>query len=428
MTAIPSRQRNRLLAALLCGVGAAALLPLSAVYGARSLLTSSTGSRVDDTAALKIPATPAAMLASVNDVNQVTSLSVFVLDPSGVGGTVISLPVGSRAEQVGVENPRRIADSYAIAGLEGLTLEVEGLLDITFGIAETMNAEQLTNAFSGLGEVQVTFDVPLVNTSVEMPPPPTTVRSSQTTIAPEPIVRDNEVYPAGPATLSATELPIVLLAQRLNEPESVRLPRIKSMWEGVAASASAAAAGSESPTVGATPGAPQDLADFMDRVFSGRMQVWQMSYATLSGADNPASLDLYALDVFEVRMIMASVAPSSLSVSSELIAVQLDSPFNDANVTRSAVERLSAVGLSVALIREITAIPEVETIFFYSDGAIVEVAQRQLEEVIGPTSFQPIKEVVEGIAARVVLGQAFVDFLAQNPTIPTTVPVAEDES
>jgi hypothetical protein len=86
------------------------------------------------------------------------------------------------------------------------------------------------------------------------------------------------------------------------------------------------------------------------------------------------------------------------------------------------------VGLSVALIREITAIPEVETIFFYSDGAIVEVAQRQLEEVIGPTSFQPIKEVVEGIAARVVLGQAFVDFLAQNPTIPTTVPVAEDES
>jgi hypothetical protein len=428
MTAFPSRQRNRLLGALLCGIGAAALLPLSAVYGARSLLTSSSGSRVDESAALKIPATPAAMLASVNDVNQVTSLTAFVLDPSGMGGTVISFPVGSRAEQVGTENPRRVGDSYAIAGLEGLTLEVEGLLDVTFGITETMNAEQLANAFSGLGDVQVTFDVPLVNTSVEMPPPPTTVRSSQTTIPPEPIVRDNEVYPAGTSTLSANELPIVLLAQRLNEPESVRLPRIKSMWDGVAASANAAVTGSEPATVGATQDTPQDLAGFMNRVFSGRMQVWQMSFAALSGADNPASIDLYALDVFEVRMIMASVAPSSLSVSSELIAVQLDSPFNDANVTRSAVERLSAVGLSVALIREVATPPEDKTIFYYSDGAIVEVAQRQLEEVIGPTSFQPIAEAVEGIAARVVLGQTFVDFLVQNPPIPTTVPASGDES
>jgi hypothetical protein len=127
-------------------------------------------------------------------------------------------------------------------------------------------------------------------------------------------------------------------------------------------------------------------------------------------------------------MIMASVAPSSLSVSSELIAVQLDSPFNDANVTRSAVERLSAVGLSVALIREVATPPEDKTIFYYSDGAIVEVAQRQLEEVIGPTSFQPIAEAVEGIAARVVLGQTFVDFLVQNPPIPTTVPASGDES
>jgi len=428
MTAIPSRQRNRLLAAFLCGIGAAALLPLSVVYGARSLLTSSSGSRVDDSAALKIPATPAAMLASVNDINQVTSLTVFVLDPTGVGGTVISLPVGSRAEQVGTENPRRVGDSYAVAGLEGLALEVEGLLDVTFGVTETMNAEQLAVAFSGLPEVQVTFDVPLINTSVEMPPPPTTVRASATTVAPEPIVRDNEVYPAGTATLGPDELPIVLLAQRLNEPESVRLPRIKSMWEGVAVAVGAQTESTDSSGAVVGQAIPQDLTTFMDRVMSGRMQVWQMGYAPLEGEDNPTGVDLYALDIFEVRMIMASVAPSSLSVSSELISVQLDSPFNDANITRSAVERLSYVGLSVALIREIATTPDAKTVFFYSDGAIVEVAQRQLEEVIGPTSFQPIKQAVEGIAARVVLGQSFVDFLVQDPPLPTTVPPAQDES
>jgi hypothetical protein len=59
---------------------------------------------------------------------------------------------------------------------------------------------------------------------------------------------------------------------------------------------------------------------------------------------------------------------------------------------------------------------------------ILAISDRQLEEVIGPTSFQPITQAVEGIAARVVLGQSFVDFLAQNPPLPTTIPSDEDES
>ena len=41
MTAIPKRQRRRLVAAALCGVGAACLLPIGVVLGARSLLDSS---------------------------------------------------------------------------------------------------------------------------------------------------------------------------------------------------------------------------------------------------------------------------------------------------------------------------------------------------------------------------------------------------
>ena len=113
MTAIPSRQRNRMLAALACGIASACLLPVGGVIGARSLLNSSGGKRVDDSGALLIPATPAALLATVNDINQVTSLTAFVLDPSGVGGTIISLPVGARAESIGQQSPHRIADTFA---------------------------------------------------------------------------------------------------------------------------------------------------------------------------------------------------------------------------------------------------------------------------------------------------------------------------
>ena len=427
MTAIPSKQRKMLIGALLSGVMAAALLPIGAVFGARALLTSSSGSNVDDDSALKIPSTPAAMLATVNDVGHVTSLTTFVLDPSGVGGTIISLPVGSRAEQAGEGPARRIGDSFVLAGLEALTLEVEGLLDVSLSTAEALNVQQLSEAFAGLPDAEVTFDVPLINTSLEMPDPAstTTVRGSATTVEPQPIARDNEVYPAGARTLAASEFPIVLLAQRLNEPESARLPRIKSLWEGIARATLAAQTESEPATDAAD--VPTTVIEFMKRVFAGRIQVWQMSHALVEGEANPSNSDVYALDPFEVRMIMASVAPSSLSLPADAIPVQLDSPFNDANVTRAAVERLASVGLSVALIRETAETPEKNTIFYYSDQVIVDVAERQLESVIGMVNFQQLRQSVEGIGAHVVLGESFKEFVNANPVIPTTTIAQGDQ-
>ena len=425
MTAIPSKQRRMLLGAFLSGLAALALLPIGVVFGARSLLTSSTGSNVGSDAALKIPSTPAALLATVNDVGLVTSLTAFVLDPTGVGGTVISLPVGSRAEQLGEVQARRIGDSYVLAGMEALTLDVEGVLDVSFSLAESLTLDQVSEAFAGLPDAEVNFDVPLVNTSMEVPDPATTTTvrgATSTTAEPQLIARDNEVYPAGQRTLTASEFPVVLFAQRQNEPESVRMPRIKSLWEGIAKTSVA----DQATSTTLPQGEPSGLVEFMQRIFQGRMQVWQMSHVLIEGDENPIGSDVYALDPFEVRMIMASVAPSSLSLPGESIPVQLDSPFNDANVTRAAVERLSAAGLAVALIRETASTPEKNTTFFYSDQVIVEIAERQLETVIGAVNFEKLKQPVEGIGAHVVIGTAFRDFVAANPVVPTTTTIVEE--
>jgi hypothetical protein len=72
------------------------------------------------------------LLATVNEVNTLTSLTAFVLDPSGVGGTIISIPVGARAESIGQQSPHRIADTFAQSGVEAMLLEAEGALDVTF--------------------------------------------------------------------------------------------------------------------------------------------------------------------------------------------------------------------------------------------------------------------------------------------------------
>lgn len=432
MTAIVSRQRKRLLAATLCGIGAACLLPIGGVYGARTLLNSSGGNNVDASGALKIPATPAALLVTFNDVNVATSLTVFVLDPSGAGGTIVSIPVGARAEIMGNETPRRVGDAFTQAGLPVLQLDVEGLLDVSFSVVGAVSATDITNVFSMLPTVDVTFDVPMINTSLVMPDPATTTtvkrRSSETTLPPQPIATDTEVFPAGTQTLTADQMTLTLMAQKLGEPESTRLPRIKSLWAGIASAVGTGLPPEQlqlSPT--STPGeVPTDIGTFMRRVFAGPVQVWQLSAQPLSGADNPALLDLYALDRFEVLMIMASVAPSSLSLPSGSLAIQVDSSLNDANITRAVVERLNYIGASVVLIRELTDTPPQQTLFRYSDVAMVELARIGLEAVLGSLKYEQLKKPVEGISAQIVIGQDFVNFLGSSPALPPTT-IAADE-
>ena len=186
------------MAAALCGLGAACLLPVGVVFGAKSLLGASGGQNVDSSGALKIPSTPAALLATVNDVNDVTSLTAFVLNTTGVGGTIISLPVGTRADVIANQDPHRLGDTYAQAGMEALLLDAEGALDVTFSVAAAVSANDLTGVFSVLPPINVNFELPVITSNFVMPDPASTttvkLKPTETTLPPQPVPVDNEVF------------------------------------------------------------------------------------------------------------------------------------------------------------------------------------------------------------------------------------------
>ena len=423
-----------MLAALACGIASACLLPIGGVIAARSLLNSSGGKRVDDSGALLIPATPAALLATVNDINQVTSLTAFVLAPSGIGGTIISLPVGTRAESIGGQAPHRIGDTYAQAGVEGLLLEAEGALDVTFSVVGAVVRNDLAGVFSMLPPIPVNFETPVVNTAMVMPDPATTTtiksrssRSTETTLPPQPTAVDTELFAAGEQTLTGDQAALLLYAQKSGEPELDRLARIKAMWNGVATAVSTGLSAEVAQFDPALVGTelPNEIGAFMRRVFGGPIQVWQLSAQPLVGADNPLGIDVYSLDRFEVLMIMASVAPSSLSIANDTLAVQVDNPFNDANITRAIVERLSYLNVTVALIRNLTISPQQKTVIKTTTVIADELKKIGLDGVVGPISYGKWKDPVQGIGAQIILGQDFVDFLASAPALPPTT-VATD--
>ncbi|HEY4609519.1 MAG TPA: hypothetical protein VIH06_09955, partial [Ilumatobacteraceae bacterium] len=79
MTALPGRRRRNTLLALAAGVVAAILMPLLVYVGAVAISNSEAGENAlsDVPPEQAFPQTPTGMLATVNDSNELTSVTVF---------------------------------------------------------------------------------------------------------------------------------------------------------------------------------------------------------------------------------------------------------------------------------------------------------------------------------------------------------------
>lgn len=424
MTAIPSRQRALLRKALFASLGASLLLPIGVVSGARSILGSSAGRNVDN-AVVPMPNTPTALLATVNDVNEITTLTAFVLDQSGAGGTIVSLPVGAAVEALPSETPRRLGDSFGIAGIEGVRLDAEGILDATISVVGVAGPTDFANLLSVVPQISVTFDAPVVNSTLAPPDPATTTtvksRSTTTTVAPPLVQTDTEVLAAGEQVLVPDQVVAALNARRIGDPESARLPRVKAIWESIAATVGSGLSFDQAGVSGPDGTTPPDVGVFLRRILTGPIQVRQLTATPIAPEGMPAGLDLYGLDPVEIRVILASVAPSSLTIGADMMAAELVLSIDDANLAYEAVKRLDYVGIAVALIRlsESDTLEET-TIIRHVDKSVIDTGRALIESVAGPFKSRTLKRPVDGTDAQITLGQSYLDFVAGNPNLPET--------
>ena len=411
MTAIPSRRHNRTVAAFLCGLLGMVMLPSGLALAANSLLHSTDGDSVDSKNVMKIPSTPAALLAVVDGNGFVASLQMIALAPGGRGGTIVSIPVGAASVVAAGEAPRRLGDAFLLNGIDGLTTDVEGLLNVTFTAKAAVTEVEMAAMLAGERDVNVEIDR-AVNTLL-----PTGIQ---------------EILPAGKHTLTSAQVAGILASNQAGAPESDRLPIIKSLWVGIAGAGLNIATTTTEVVGTATTLAPAlTVQDFLQRTLTGEVQVWQFAANAIpEGELNPTNSDMYALDKAEVIMVVASVAPSSVSSLYAAINVQIDSAFTDATITREAVLRLSILGVNVVLVREVTGEPVAETVVQYSDDP-VRAEVESYSSIFGPLTPKRVTQQVEGVDARIVLGTNFRDFIAGQPSgggITTSTSIAVDES
>ena len=411
MTAIPSRRHNRTVAAFLCGLLGMVMLPSGLALAANSLLHSTDGDSVDSKNVMKIPSTPAALLAVVDGNGFVASLQMIALAPGGRGGTIVSIPVGAASVVAAGEAPRRLGDAFLLNGIDGLTTDVEGLLNVTFTAKAAVTEVEMAAMLAGERDVNVEIDR-AVNTLL-----PTGIQ---------------EILPAGKHALTSAQVAGILASNQAGAPESDRLPIIKSLWVGIAGAGLNIATTTTEVVGTATTLAPAlTVQDFLQRTLTGEVQVWQFAANAIpEGELNPTNSDMYALDKAEVIMVVASVAPSSVSSLYATINVQIDSAFTDATITREAVLRLSILGVNVVLVREVTGEPVAETVVQYSDDP-VRAEVESYSSIFGPLTPKRVTQQVEGVDARIVLGTNFRDFIAGQPSgggITTSTSIAVDES
>jgi hypothetical protein len=398
MTAIPARRRRRMIAAMVTSGLSLIAVPSGLFIGTNSLLHASGGDSVDEAATLDIPNTAVEMLAVRNSRNEITAIALLAVAPEGRGGTIVSVPVGASADIAPTEAPRRIADSFATGGLEALTTDVQNLLNITVDFADDVTASELSAAMSSIGAQPVVLAQPVIEGAL----------NEKSTV----------VLPAGSSTVLPDVITTALAASQQGIPESTRLPQVKQLWDAVAHGG--VPVSGVSGTTSANSMAPVNIQSlnstlsFFTALFAGEIDVWQLSASLFTDAQrNPNNADLYGLNSAEVLMVMASVVPSALTITSTNIAVMVDVPFANSDIAEEAVTRLAFLGASVVLVREPAELAVERTTVYYNDSIALTEAENY-ESLMGPLEFVESKDVISGVNLRIVLGNDFVAFLGQG--------------
>lgn len=408
MSAIPARRRRRMIAAVVTSVLTAIALPGGLVIGAADLLNDSGGKNVDNNATVSIPLTPVEMLGITNSRNELVSLAVVAIDPSLQGGTIVSVPVGARADVQDNEAPRRIADSFATGGVTALKTDVENLLNVSLEVADVVNAAGLATLLTPIGSQPVSLPQAVLDSSAD---------GAVAT-----------VLGAGSTTVTGQQVAAALAASQTGSAESTRLPQVKALWSAVARAGVATTVDGATTTIAsdtANFSAPTTTAEFFTALLRGEVDVWQFGATLLVDAQrNPGNADMYELDGGEVLTVMASVAPSAMRPTNTNISVMVDIPFDNTTYAKEAVTRLAFMGANVVLLRHVPDTPSEETVVYYND-TMGRVEAETFENLLGDLTYKESQEIIDGVNLRIVLGNAFVRFLGSGPQNTTTTTVAK---
>lgn len=275
-----------------------------------------TAPEVDVRDSVVFPSTPNAVVAVVDDLDRLTSIAVLTLDPSGVGGSIVTVPVN--ADQTNGFGPVRLPISRQPytpgdqSQQEQFLSEIEPLLTLTIERAVVAGPEQLADLLQPLGEVTVELPENVVDS--DTPGSGLVVTDGEQQLDTDRLVQAFTAIDADGESYGHHEVDVAL-------------------WGGVVESAATVRADVPLDDLG-RPVDPVDFDQFWTRFLGGDVSLRDIGIdvGAARSVENSTEADFTLVDRRDALLVFGSVSPGQVSKPNESLSFSLVVGFTDAEV------------------------------------------------------------------------------------------------
>ncbi len=386
MTALSSTRKRRTMLALLVGAVAVPAAGVLAVVGSKAVANYEAATNAGSgLPVVALPRTPTGLIASVNDDGELVGAAIAVLTPSGVGGAVVDVPV-SVDTAGGVDGAwvsvRQAFDEQGAAAAESI---VESVLAIEIDFSTVVDASSLAALFA-----------PVEPISVQLADDVLTDRSTV-------------VFEKGPHTLDAGDAAALLSARSSEQAERDRRPALDQFWQGFSA---AVGGGKGAPAAG-------EVASFnalWANLLAGPVAVRTLPTQPVSAEQNPSAADVDVLDVPGALVVLANLAPDSLSAPQPGLRFRLQAPPGYESRVRELIGQIIYLQGNVISVSFDGPVQEKTEMFVYDgqDRAGLEGSNA----ILGDVKFPKPSSAIDGVDVAIVLGSEYLD--APPAPLPST--------
>jgi hypothetical protein len=404
MTALRSRRRRSTVVAAGAAVLAVAAAAAIGIVGGLTLYHSTEGSDAsDDRPELVFPETPTGLLAAVDDEGNLASLALFVVRPSGAGGSIVTVPVSADASAGEGTERLPLAETAELTGTESVEREAQILLGLTVESFEVADRARLEELLSLVGEIDVDLPVQVTDADGEV------------------------VAEEGPQTMDPATAAAVLVARDPAVPAAEQYPAATAVWAAVGEAVGDGISDVdqiEAPSGGEAAGAPgpsDGVAGVVGQALGGPLATRGLRARTVADARNPRDVDVVVLDRAELAFVFGQIAPRKVAAPNPGLTFRLEIPFSDEELegvelskdelAYRAISQLLFVRGNVQSVDTTTGeVPEHTTIDV-AEASLLPVVETT-DSFFGDLDLEVAEERIVGVDAVVRLGANYLDNVA----------------
>jgi hypothetical protein len=401
----------------LAAVGALILFVVVMVIAVTTLRTSKEGRapEADNRVVVAFPQTPNAVVGIVDDLDRLASLAVLTLDPGGVGGSVVVVPVNVDTTNGFGPTRRPLSREPYPPGDESQTARLatglEPLLTLTIERSVVLGPDELAALLEPLAPFEVDLPEPVVDSD---------------TTGSGIVVEDGE------QTLDVEEMVEAFTAISVEGVAYDHHDIDLALWSAFVDAADRAPAAEVPLDADGLPVAPETGTELVERLFAGGVGVrdLRINASGTKSAENEDGSDFVVADRRDPLLVFGAISPGLVLKPNESLSFKLVVAFDDAQiatlgedadgtpVTKESMtlrfigellfEQANVVAVDLA---DAPATLPQRTQLYVADETFVEAVRNASPRFFTNADVVVADEVTDGVDVVVVLG---TDFLGER--------------